>query len=273
LTDIRNLLIDTPSGDQVRLGEVADIRIAPTPIIIKRDAVSRFVDVNVHVSGRSLGSVANDIKRRIEDIEVPFEYRAEVLSDYADRQAMQWRTLAAVVIAVIGSFLLMQASFDSWRLAFVTLLALPMALTGGVLAALLVSDVSLGSLFGLLTVLGIAVRNSIVLIDHYRHLQLYENQPWGPDLVLQGARDRLVPILMTALTTGFVLLPLVVGGSVSGYEFVHPLAVVILGGLITSTLLCLFVLPTVFLRFGAAVSVPTPSSMSASPQPDFEVAR
>lgn len=273
LTDIHNLLIDTPTGDQVRLGEVAAIRIVPTPIVIQRDAVSRFVDIEVHVSGRSIGSVASDIDRRLEDIEFPFEYHAKVLGEYAEREATRWRVLGAAIIAVIGTFLLLQASFDSWRLAFVTLLALPMALTGGVLAAFLVSDVTIGSLFGLLAVLGIAVRNGITLFDHYRNLQLDENQPWGPELVLQGAQDRLVPILMTALTTGFVQLPLIVGGTVPGLEIAHPIAVVILGGLITSTLLSLFVLPTVYLRFGAAVPVSDPSSVSASQQPGLEVAR
>jgi Cu/Ag efflux pump CusA len=167
----------------------------------------------------------------------------------------------------------MQASFDSWRLAFVTLLVLPMALTGSVLAVLLGGgDISLGSLFGFFTVLGIALRNCFVLFSHYRQLEQHESQTWGLELVLQGAQNRLVPILMTALSTGLVLLPVVIAGSIAGYEMVHPIATVILGGLITSTLLSLFVLPTVFLRFGTS-AMPVTEDVPMSLQPDPELAR
>lgn len=129
--------------------------------------------------------------------------------------------------------------------------SLPFALVGGVTAALGAGGVlSLGSLVGFVTVLGIAARNGIMLVSHYRHLEAEEGQAFGSDLVLRGSEERLAPILMTALATGLALLPIVVGGNKPGHEIEHPLAVVILGGLVTSTILNLFLMPALYLRFG-----------------------
>ena len=154
--------------------------------------------------------------------------------------------LAAVVI-----FVLLYASFRSMRLATLSFLTLPSALVGGVLAVYFSSGiVSLGSMVGFLTVFGIAARNGIMMINHYQHLELYEGEPFGPQLVLRGAQERLAPILMTALSTGLALVPLVVAGNIAGHEIEYPLAIVILGGLVTSTLLNLFIIPSLYLRFG-----------------------
>jgi Cu/Ag efflux pump CusA len=250
LTDVQELLIETPRGP-VRLAEVAEVRIVPTPIHIRRDAVSRYLDVGVTVSGRNLGPVAADIEGALEDVELPFEFHAEVLGASAERQAGQQRMIGIVVAVVIGAFLLLQAVYRSWRLAFVTFLTLPVALAGGVLTALLGGGVlTLGSLFGFLAVLGVAVRNGVVTTTHLQHLEQFEGEPFGPELVLRGARERLAPILMTTLTAGLALLPLVIGGNKAGHEIIHPMAVVILGGLVTSTLLNLFIIPILYLRFG-----------------------
>jgi len=128
---------------------------------------------------------------------------------------------------------------------------LPSALVGGVLAAYLGGGMlSLGSLVGFLTVFGIAARNGILLINHYQHLEQFEDETFGAALVLRGARERLSPILMTALATGLALVPLVIAGDIPGHEIEHPMAIVILGGLVTSTLLNLFVVPAIYLRFG-----------------------
>ena len=260
LTDIQELLIDTPGG-QVPLKALAEVRIVPAPIIIKRDVVSRFVDVGVSVRGRNLPSVAADIKSRLQAVEFPLEYHAEVLGASGEQQAARQRLLSLAGAAVIGIFLLMQASFGSWRLAFVGLLTLPVALAGGVLAALAGGGVlSLGSLFGFFTVLGIAARNGLVLIGHFQHLEQREAETFGPELVRRGARERLGPILMTALATGLLLLPLVIAGDMAGYEIVRPMAIVILGGLVTSTALNLFIIPALYLRFGSS-----PVSVTASP--------
>jgi Cu/Ag efflux pump CusA len=250
LTDIRELLIETPRGP-VRLGEVAEVRIVPTPIHIRRDAVSRYVDVGVTVRGRNLGPVAADIESRLQDVELPFEFHAEVLGASTEQQAAQQRMIGIVVAAAIAAFLLLQAAYGSWRLAFITFLTLPVALAGGVLAALLGGGVlSLGSLFGFLAVLGVAVRNGVVLTTHLQHLEQFEGETFGPELVLRGARERMAPILMTAMATGLALLPLVIGGNRAGSEMIQPMAVVILGGLVTSTLLNLFIIPILYLRFG-----------------------
>lgn len=251
LTDIETLLIDTPSGDQVPLAVVADVRVVPTPNEIHRESLSRSIDVGANVRGRDLGSVVADLERGLGDVDFPLGFRAELLGEYAERQAAQTRLLVFAIGAAIAIFLLLQASFGRWRLATLSLATLPIALVGGVLAALLGGGViSLGSLVGFLTVLGIVARNGIMLISHYQHLEQFEGEPFGPALVLRGARERLVPILMTVMTTGLALIPLIVAGEIPGQEIEHPMAVVILGGLVTSTLLNLFVVPALYLRFG-----------------------
>ena len=174
----------------------------------------------------------------------------------------QERLLLFAVIAVVGIFLLLQASFGSTRLAVLSFLTLPFALVGGILAAWLTGGViSLGSLVGFFTVLGIAARNGIMMINHFQHLEREEGETFGRGLVIRGARERLSPILMTTLATGLALVPLVVAGRIPGLEIEYPLAVVILGGLVTSTLLNLFVLPSLYLCFGrrTATRAGTPS--------------
>jgi len=175
-----------------------------------------------------------------------------LLGEYKERQAAQKNLLGSAIVVAIAIFLIMHASLRSWRLAALIFLALPAALVGGVLAAFAGDGVlSLGSLVGMITVLGIAARNSILLVQHYRHLELVEGEPFGPELIARGASERLSPILMTTLCTGLALLPLVVPGSIPGHEIEHPMAVVILGGLVTSTLLTLFVVPFLYLRLGS----------------------
>lgn len=256
LTDIQELLIDTPDGDQVRLGDVANVRIAPTPIVIRRDAVSRYADVVASVEGRSFSAVAADIESRLGDVEFPLEYHAEIIGESLEQQSSQQLMVGVVVALVIGSLLLLQACFNSWRLAFLTILTLPVAAqAGAVLIAYLTTGgtLSIGSLFGFLAVLGIAVRNCILLVNHFQHLQRYEGVPFGSELVLRGAADRMAPIVMTALATGVALIPLVLYGSVAGIELLNPMAVVIVGGLVTSTLFNMFIFPPLYMRFGRDV--------------------
>lgn len=247
---VAELLLDTPGGGHVRLGDVADVRIAATPNIIEREGGSRRIDIGANVRGRDLGSVVEDVEQALATVQFPQAYDAELLGEYAERQAAQSRLLLFAGLAVLAVYLLLQASFGSWRLATLSLLTLPMALVGGVLAASLGDGViSLGSLVGFFTVMGIAARNGILLINHCQHLERYEGETFGPALVLRGARERLAPILMTTLATALALVPLVVIGNVPGHEVEHPMAVVILGGLVTSTLLNLFVVPSLYLRF------------------------
>src|SRR3712207_2778853 len=153
--------------------------------------------------------------------------------------------------ALVAIVLLLQAAFGSLRLALIAFVLLPAALVGGVLAVWLGDGVlSLGSLVGFLTVFGIAARNGILMISHFQHLERVEGEPFGPALVMRGASERLAPILMTASACALALIPLAVAGSIPGHEIEHPMAIVILGGLATATLLNLLVLPALYLRFG-----------------------
>ncbi len=156
-----------------------------------------------------------------------------------------------MILALVGIVLTLYSDFQSWRLTLLVVLTLPFALVGGVGGALITGGVlSLGSLVGFVTVLGIAARNGIMLVSHFRHLEDEEGHPFGRELVLLGSAERLSPILMTALATGLALVPVVAGGIKPGAEIEHPLAVVILGGLVTSTLLNLFLLPPLYLWLG-----------------------
>jgi CzcA family heavy metal efflux pump len=257
VTDVEDLLIDTPGGGHVRLGDVATVAVKPTPNVVERDNNSRRIDVGANVKGRDLGSVAREVERRVRGVGFPRGYDAVVLGEYQERQAAQGRLMVFAIGAAIAIFLLLQAAFRSFRLAALSLLTLPMALVGGVLAAYIGGGViSLGSLVGFFTVMGIAARNGILMINHYQHLETYEGESFGPGLVLRGARERLSPILMTALATGLAVVPLVIAGDIPGHEIEHPLAIVILGGLFTSTLLNLFVVPSLYLRFGRRRSQP-----------------
>jgi CzcA family heavy metal efflux pump len=258
VTSVADLPIDTPSGTPVRLMDVATVTLKPNPNAIERQGDSRRLDVGASVDGRDLGSVVKELNEKLEPVTYERGYHAEVLGEYQERQAAQNRLLASGVIAGLLILLLLQASFRSWRLAILVFVTLPMALVGGVLAAWIGGGtLTLGSLVGFFTVFGIAARNGILLINHCQHLEREEGEPFGPGLVIRGARERLSPILMTTLATGLALVPLVVLGERPGQEIEHPLAVVILGGLVTSTLLNLFVLPSLYLRFGRRLDAPT----------------
>ena len=251
VTDVQNLQLDTPTGTRVRLAEVAEVRLAPTPNAIEREKQSRRIDVGANVEGRDLASVVADVENRLTGVTFPLGYHAEVLGESTELNAAQDKLLVFGLAAAVTILLLLQAAFGSLRLALMTFLLLPMALVGGVLAVAVGGGVlSLGSLVGFLAVFGIAARNGILMVSHFQRLEREEGVPFGRDLVIQGAAERLAPILMTALATALALVPLVVAGSIPGHEIEHPMAIVILGGLLTATLLNLFVLPSLYLRFG-----------------------
>lgn len=250
LSDINNLLIDTPGGGHVRLGEVADVRIAPAPTVINREAISPYLDVVFTINGRNVGAVLADVRAAMQSYPFPLEYHAEVQHDYLTQQSTQGGVLLSGIIAAIGIFLLLQSASASWRMALATFLTLPAMLVGGLLAAFLTgSTISSVSLFGLYAVLGIGVRHAILQVRHY-HLLERGGETFGSDLVLRGSGERFTPVIMTALATALALLPFVIFGVSPGYEIVRPIAIVILGGLLTTTLLNLFVIPPLYLRFG-----------------------
>jgi CzcA family heavy metal efflux pump len=268
--DIGELLVDTPRGGHVRLKEVADVRLASSPAVIKREAVSPYLDIGFDVEGRSARAVQDDAEAAIRWSPFPLEYHAVVLAGSAQQQTTQRTILFAGLMVLFGILLLLQASFRSWRLAIVVLLTLPAALAGGIWAALLGGSGSLviGLLAGLLAVLGLAVRNTIMLVSNFHHLEEQEGEDFGPQLILRGAQERLVPILMTAVTLGLALLPFLLLGNIPGHEVARPVVVAILGGLVTSAFYNLFILPALYLRFGAVREAdlelaPVPASSEA----------
>ncbi|MDX6632968.1 MAG: hypothetical protein QOG26_973 [Solirubrobacterales bacterium] len=250
LDDVRALPIDTPAGGRVPLSRVADVAVRPTPSGIKRENVSRRIDVIAEPKGRSLSAVVDDVQDRTDEVRFPVGYHAEVLGEGAETHAAGAKLRNLGLLAAVAIFGLLVAAFRSLRLALLLFVTLPMALVGGVLAAFVGGGVvELGSLVGFLTVLGIAARNGILMINHCQHLEQVEGVPFGSELVLRGARERLSPIMMTALATGLALVPLIALGTIPGHEIEHPMAIVIVGGLITSTLLNLLVVPALYLRF------------------------
>jgi Cu/Ag efflux pump CusA len=250
-TDVRNLPIDTPAGGHVRLGDVATVRVRPTPNVIHREGASRRIDVAANASDRTLSEIVGDVRQRLATLRFPAGYHAELMGEAVESEGAHNRLLIFGVAAGLGIFLLLQAAFQSLRLAVMFFLTLPMALVGGVLAvALTGGTLSLGSYVGFLAVFGIAARNGILLINHCQHLERHEGEPFGRALVLRGAQERLSPIMMTALATALALVPLLIAGTIPGHEIEHPMALVIVGGLVTSTLVNLFIVPSLYLRFG-----------------------
>ncbi|WP_020472206.1 efflux RND transporter permease subunit [Zavarzinella formosa] len=251
LTAVQELPIDTPAGVQVRLGDVAEVAIVPAANEIKRENASRRIDITCNVKDRDLGSVAGEVETAVKAVPFDREYHPEFLGEYAARQESTRKLYALGALALIGIVLLLFVDFGEWRPTWLVALTIPFALVGGVIAVFLTGGVmSLGSIVGFVTVLGIAARNGIMMVSHFRHLEHEEGEPFGLSLVTRGAEERLAPILMTALATGLALLPLAITGNKPGQEIEFPLAVVILGGLVTSTVLNLFLLPPLYLRFG-----------------------
>ncbi|MGH3328995.1 MAG: efflux RND transporter permease subunit [Streptomycetales bacterium] len=267
LTSVRELLIDKPGEGQVRLGDVADVRVSPNPTVIKRESVSRYMDVVATVDGRDLDSVTSDVEAQLQRLDFPIEYHAEVVGDPPGQFETQglW---GVSIAAAIGVLLFLQAAFGSWRLASLLFVTLPVAVAGGVIAAWAgIETVSLAALAGLFTVLGIAARNSIMFVRHYQWLEREEGEPVGPGLVLRGSRERFLPVVLTAGATALALTPALVLGNIPGLEVVRPVAVVVLGGLVTTTIFSLFVVPSLYLRFASGPRGETPGPYAAPSHP------
>ncbi|MFN8445746.1 MAG: efflux RND transporter permease subunit [Caldilineaceae bacterium] len=263
MTSIYNMPIDTPSGKQVKLQDVANISIEPVPNAINREGQARRISIEADLKdGFDLAAVMKQVDAGIATVEFPLGYHPEVLGDYAERQGATQRIYWAGLAAILVIYFLLRVSLGNWRLATMSFISLPMAMVGGVLAAYLISGgvISLGSIVGFLTILGVAARNGIMLISHYQHLEDEEGEPFGLSLVIRGARERIAPIMMTALTAGLALVPLVIAGNIPGHEIEHPMAIVILGGLVTSTLVNLFIVPSLYLLLGNRHKPNTPTA-------------
>ncbi|MCY1043619.1 efflux RND transporter permease subunit [Corallococcus sp. bb12-1] len=251
LAAVKALRLQSPSGAPYRLGDVARVEMVPVPNVIQHEGASRRLDVTCDAEGRSLGAVVGDIQAVVAGLDWPAGHHAEVLGEHAERQSARARLVAISILSVLGIAMVLYLDFQSGRLVALTLGTLPFALVGGVVGVLLTGGVvSLGSLVGFVTVLGVAARNGILLISHYRHLETNEGVVFGKDLVLRGTLERLQPMAMTTLTTALALVPLVAGGLKPGQEIEHPMAVVILGGLFSSAVLNVLLVPSLYLRWG-----------------------
>ena len=250
---MKNLLIDTPDGARVRLGDVAQVRVVPASSVLRHDSCKRYLDVSADVEKRDLAAVAVDIDRRVGRLQFPLEYHAEVQGGFADSNAAARRILFIGIAAAIGIYFLFQAAFGSWRLAALAFLTLPAALAGGTLASAgLGGALSIGSWAGLLAVFGIAVCNKITLIRRYQDLERYEGESPGEGLVRRGSSERFSSILLATLAAAVVAIPALLLGNAAGLEILRPMAIAVLGGLVTTGVLDLFLVPAMFLSAGVS---------------------
>jgi CzcA family heavy metal efflux pump len=266
LTDIQELPIEKPDGSLVELQEVADIRIEGNPSVIRREAISRYLDITADISGRSHGAVADDLKPLLRQAEMPLEYHAEVLEGNNGLKGQDNQGVPFAIAAGIGIFLLLQLGLASWRLAALFMVSVPAALAGGVVAALIFQggDLSIGSYAGFFALIALVARNTLVLARRYQSLQ--ERGVESHDAVLTGAQERIIPMLVTVSATALAFLTLIVTGDVFGHEILTPMATVILGGLVTSSLYTLFIVPTLYMRFA-------PSSEPVTSPPVVDMSR
>ena len=248
IDEVRNLMIDTADGQKVPLSYVADVRSSAGPNTISRENVKRKIVISANVDGRDLRSVVNDIQARIdESVPLPEGYHVEYGGQFESEQAASRTLTLASCVAIVVIFLLLYHQFRSARESLIILINLPLALIGGVFALLLTTgEVSIPAVIGFISLFGIATRNGMLLISHYRHLQEVEGYSIR-DSVIHGSLDRLNPILMTALCSALALIPLALGSDLPGNEIQSPMAKVILGGLLTSTFLNGFIIPIVYL--------------------------
>jgi Cu/Ag efflux pump CusA len=243
---IKSALIDTHDGRKVPLEQVADVVSVAGPSSVSRENVQRKIVVSANVSGRDLRGIVRDIQQNIsQNIELPEGYRIEYGGQFESEAKASQTLLMTSFIALLIIFLLLFQEFKDFRLAGIILLNLPLALIGGVFAIYFTSGImSIPAIIGFITLFGIATRNGILLISHYQHLQ--QQGISLSETIIKGSADRLNPILMTALTAALALIPLALRGDLSGNEIQSPMAKVILGGLLTSTLLNIYIVPIVY---------------------------
>jgi CzcA family heavy metal efflux pump len=243
---IKNTLIDTHEGKKIPLSYVADVRLSGSPYSVSRENVQRKIVVSANVAGRDLRSIVTDIKSSVNaNITLPEGYRVEYGGQFESEEKATRLLLLSSIGAILFILLLLYAEFSDFKLSAIVLINLPLALIGGIVIVYFTSGIiSIASTIGFISLFGIAARNGILLVSRYQIL-LDEGKSLR-ETIVDGSIDRLNPILMTALTTGLALIPLAVAGSKAGNEIQSPMAIVILGGLVSATLLNLLVIPAVF---------------------------
>ncbi|MGE3507337.1 MAG: efflux RND transporter permease subunit [Vicinamibacterales bacterium] len=254
---LADLPIDTPNGGPVPIRLLAEVRRERGPNMILRENVQRRIVISSNVAGRDLGSVVQDMRAAVADaVPMPAGYRVEYGGQFESQQSASQRLVVLGGAVLIGVFMLLVLAFGRPRDALLVMVNLPLALIGGVAGVFLAGGVlSVASMIGFITLFGIATRNGIMLVSHIQHLMAAEGVTDFREAVERGARERLIPILMTAMAAGLALIPLAIGGGKPGSEIQTPMAIVILCGLVTSTLLNMVVVPTMYLRYGRPITV------------------
>ena len=262
--DLGSIPLRSADGRLVPLSQVAAVARAVGRDAINHDGARRVQTVQMSPEGRDVTSFTDDVERRIKGLHLPSGVYSQIGGTAVERRAAEEELIVRSLLVTAAIMILLALAFGSAGRLLLVLANMPFALVGGVVAvALSGGRLSLGSLVGFVTLFGISARNSIMLVSHYDYLVGSEQAPWGPETAVRGAAERLGPILMTALVTGLALMPLVIGSGDPGREIEGPLATVIVGGLVTSTVLNLFVLPTLALQFGNFA----PSRSADAPEP------
>ena len=249
LNTIRNLQVNTPTGQIIPLSQVAKVDFGNGPNTINRENVSRLIVIAANVQGRDVGSVVGDIRAKVkQSVQLPQGYYIQYGGQYESEQRAAQNFLIFGILAVLAIGVLMYFTVKSIPAMLMVMINLPLALVGGVISVLLTGGVlSVPSMVGFVTLFGVATRNGLLLVDNY-NTKLAQGMPL-PKVIVEGSMERLLAILMTALTSALGMIPLVLSGG-AGKELLQPLAIVVLGGLFTSTALTLLVLPALYARFG-----------------------
>ena len=249
---LQGLLVDAPDGGKVPLSSVAQVSSGSGPNQILRENALRRIVVQCNTAGRDLGSVVTDIQRVVgESVTLEPGYFIEYGGQFESQQQATRLIGLLSLISIVLMFGVLYGHFQSTRLALQVMASIPLAIVGGVIAIFLSGGtLSVASLVGFITLAGISARNSIMMLSHYLHLMRYEGETFNEQMIVRGSLERLVPVLMTGLTTGLALIPLAFSGGVAGSEILQPVAIVILGGLVTVTLLDQIFTPALFYAFG-----------------------
>ena len=251
-----NLRLISPSGAVVLLSDVADISEVPGPNQVVRENSQRRIVISCNVQGRDLGSTATAIRKSIDmDVVFPEGYSVRLEGQFESQQQATRIMLALGAISLLVMFGILYSYFSSSIMAVQVMLNIPEAFIGSVLALWLSGEpFSVASLVGFISLCGISSRNGVLMISHYLHLMREEGMAFGKEMIIRGSQERVAPVIMTALTTGLGLIPLTLAAGQPGKEILYPVAVVVIGGLITTTILDFFVAPTVFLKFAGKAS-------------------
>jgi len=268
-----DVLVDLPTGGSIPLAQVASIETSTGPNQILRENGLRRIVVQCNVAGRDLGGVVEEIRDRVAaQMDFPEGYFVSYGGQFESQVNATRLILLLSLISVTAIFVLLYSHFQRVGLALQIMLTLPLSFIGAIAAIFLTDGIlSVASLVGFITLLGISARNGIMMISHYLHLMRYEGEKFGKKMIVRGTLERLVPVMMTALTTALALVPLALSRGVAGREILYPVAVVILGGLISSILLNMVVLPSLFLKFGSPASpedaLPEADRIEVGPDP------